>query len=182
MQDSALEVRLLTPADAAAYWHIRQEMLEREPDAFTSSAEAHGATTIEDTAARIGSDPANNFIVGAFVDNELVGTAGFYRERGIKTQHTGHVWGVYVTEQARGAGIGRMLMNALVERAAAIEGIEQVVLSVTTTKTAAVALYRSLGFESFGCERRTLKIGERYFDTEHMWLRVGLDGAARPRP
>ena len=37
-----------------------------DPDAFASSAEEHRATTVEETAARIGFDPANNFIVGAF--------------------------------------------------------------------------------------------------------------------
>ena len=163
-------IRLLTSADAAAYWHIRQEMLEREPDAFSSSAEEHRATTVEETAARIGSDPGSNFIVGAFLDTELVGAAGFYRERGLKTQHRGHVWGVFVTGRARGAGVGRKLMVTLLERAAAIDGIEQIVLSVTTTKTAAVALYRSIGFEPFGCERRALKTGEHYFDTQHMVL------------
>jgi ribosomal protein S18 acetylase RimI-like enzyme len=165
-----MEIHLLTPADAAAYWHLRQEALEREPDAFTSSAEAHRAATIEETAARIGADPANDFILGAFMDGELVGTAGFYREPGLKIRHKGHVRRVYVTERARGAGSGRALMNALLERAAVIEGIEQVVLSVTTTKVAAVKLYQSLGFQSFGIERRALKIGEQYFDTEHMML------------
>ena len=87
--------------------------------------------------------------------------------------------GVYVTERARGAGIGRMLLTALLERAAAIDGIEQVVLSVTTTKVAALKLYRSLGFESFGCERRALKVGERYFDTEHMVLFLADRGPRR---
>jgi ribosomal protein S18 acetylase RimI-like enzyme len=166
------QIRLLTPADAAAYWHIRQQALEFEPDAFSSSAEDHRATTVEETAARIGSDPANNFIVGAFLDSELVGTAGLYRESGLKTSHKAHVWGVYVTVRARGAGVGRLLMNALLERATSIGGIEQIALSVTTTKVAALKLYQSLGFESFGCERNALKIGDRYYDTEHMVLHL----------
>ena len=165
-----MEIRVLTSADAAEYWRIRQDMLEREPDAFSSSATEHRATTVEETAARIGSDPVNSFIVGAFVNGELIGTAGFDRERGQKNRHRGYLRRCFVSERARGAGIGRMLLTALLERAAAIDGIEQVVLSVTTTKVAALKLYRSLGFESFGCERRALKVGGRYFDTEHMVL------------
>src|SRR4051794_25522549 len=111
-----MNIRLLTPDDAAAYWEIRQEMLEHEPDAFSASAEEHRATSVDEPAARIDSDPAKSFIVGAFADGALVGTAGFYREGGLKTQHKGHVWGVYVAERARGVGIGRMLVHALLER------------------------------------------------------------------
>jgi hypothetical protein len=45
-------------------------------------------------------------------------------------------------------------------------------LSVVTTQDAAISLYRSLGCESFGCERRALKIGDRYLDEENMVLFV----------
>jgi ribosomal protein S18 acetylase RimI-like enzyme len=163
-------VRALTPSDAASFWRMRQEALERDPEAFVSSAEEHRDTTIEETAVRIGADPENNFILGAFLDGELVGTAGFYRERGLKVQHRGHVWGVYVTERARGDGAGRKLMHALLTRAAAIESVEQIVLTVTATQTAAIRLYRSLGFQRFGREQRALKVGGRYLDEEHMSL------------
>ena len=60
--------------------------------------------------------------------------------------------------------------------AALIEGLEQIVLSVTTTQPAAMGLYRSLGFASFGCERRALKVGGRYLDEEYMVLYL----ASRP--
>jgi ribosomal protein S18 acetylase RimI-like enzyme len=167
-----MEIRLLTPDDAAAYWNIRQEALEREPEAFSSAAEEHHATTVADAAANLAVDPATRFMLGAFLGGELVGIAGFFREQKFKTYHKGNVVGVYVKAQARGHGIGRMMMQALLERAAKIEGVEQVVLSVTTTMTAAIRLYQALGFQSFGCERRALKVGERYFDTEYMLLRM----------
>jgi ribosomal protein S18 acetylase RimI-like enzyme len=43
-------------------------------------------------------------------------------------------------------------------------------LLVATTQAAAMGLYQALGFRSFGCERRALKIGERYVDEDHMVL------------
>jgi len=58
------------------------------------------------------------------------------------------------------------------ERAGGIEGVEQVVLSVTTTMTAAARLYQSLGFRSFGCEPKAIKLGEKYADTEYMVLEL----------
>jgi ribosomal protein S18 acetylase RimI-like enzyme len=125
---------------------------------------------LDEMARRIGDDPDYNFIVGAFLDGELAGTAGFFRERKLKTRHKGQIWGVYVTDRLRGEGVGRMLIQDLISRASGVEGLEQLVLGVTTSNTAAVRLYTSLGFQSFGCERNSLKIGNTYYDTGHMTL------------
>ncbi len=166
-----MEIRFLNTDDTPAYWNIRLEALECAPEAFGSSPEEHRALPLADIAARLSSDP-NNFVVGAFAGGQLVGTAGFFRNKGFKERHKGRVWGVYVTREARGKGAGREMMRMLLERASKVEGIEQIMLSVVTSQDAAVKLYRSLGFESFGCERRALRIGNRYLDEENMVLFV----------
>ncbi len=172
-KESSMEIRILTANDASAYWKIRLEALERDPEAFTASAEEHRALTLEDVAARlVPADPVNNFVVGAFAGGQLTGTAGFYRDKGLKTRHRGHIWGVYVTQQARGKGVAREILRALLERATRLDGLEQIMLAVGTTRDAAAKLYRSLGFESYGYEPRALKIGQRYVDEEYMVLFV----------
>jgi RimJ/RimL family protein N-acetyltransferase len=172
-----MEIRFLTANDADAYWNIRLEALACEPEAFGSSPEEHRALPREEIARRLSFDPASNFVAGAFVGGRLVGTAGFFRNKGLKERHKGHIWGVYVTREARGKGAAREMLRMLVDRAAGIDGIEQIMLAVSTRQEAAVRLYRSLGFESFGCERRALKVGDRYVDEEHMVL--FLNHAAR---
>jgi ribosomal protein S18 acetylase RimI-like enzyme len=167
-----MEIRFLTAEDTPAYWDVRLEALHCEPEAFGSSVEEHRALPVAEVAARISGDPLNNFVVGAFVGEKLLGAAGFFRNKGLKERHKGRVWGVYVSREARGKGAGREMMRMLLERAAKVEGIEQIMLSVVTTQDAAVRLYRSLGFESFGSERRALKIGDRYLDEENMVLFV----------
>lgn len=170
MGERSTEIRFLDAADAIAYSKIRSEALEFEPEAFGSSLVEHHRLTVEDIAARLSFDPQEQFVVGGFAREQLVGTAGFVRNKGIKERHKGRIWGVYVAREARGKGIGRAMMRVLLKRAAKIDGVEQLLLSVTTAQSAAAGLYRSLGFEAYGCEPRALRVGERYIDEEHMVL------------
>jgi len=169
---TVVEIRTLTADDVEAYWHCRLEALERDPEAFSSSVEDHRKLSRDEIRRRLTADPANNFVLGVLTDGKLLGTAGFVRESQPKMRHKGRIWGVYLSSDLRGRGIGRHLLQALLERAEEVEGVEQILISVTTTQTAAVALYQSLGFTSFGVEPNALKMGDRYVDEEYMILRL----------
>lgn len=165
-----MEFRFLSAADAVPYWQLRLESLEIEPQAFGASAEEHRTLPIGEAATRISFDPSEKFVVGAFDDGGLIGTAGFFRGKGRKEKHKGHIWGVYLARPARGKGIAQEMMRILLDQAAKIDGIEQIVLSVAAGQSAATNLYRSLGFETFGLEKNALKVGDHYIDEEHMVL------------
>jgi ribosomal protein S18 acetylase RimI-like enzyme len=171
-QIAEVEIRVVTADDAAAYSMCRRQALERDPEAFSSSVEEHLKLSEEEIQRRLSGDPVNNFVFGVFANGKLMGTAGFVRERGPKLRHKGWIWGVYLDGELRGRGIGSKLLRCVVERAGRLEGLEQITLSVATTQAAAIALYRSLGFTSFGCEPKALKVGDRYIDEEYMILRL----------
>ena len=154
------DIRLLTPNEAALFRDIRLRALREEPTAFTSSLEEFSHQTLDKIAARFRGDPSEQFMLGAFQDGQLVGLCGFYREAMLKQRHKGNIISMYVAPEARGQGISRTLMNEAIHRVRQIDGVEQLMLGVMTTQTAARKLYESLGFVVFGRESRAVKIGD----------------------
>ena len=159
-----LDVRLLRGADAGPFQALRLEALERHPVAFAAAHHEEADQPLIEVAQRLDAGA----VFGAFADGRLAGTAGLAIPQREKKRHKGVLWGVYVREAARGQGIGRALLDAVIGHAAG--RVEQLHATVTTGNRAARELYRHLGFRSYGLEPRGIKVGERYFDQELLVL------------
>ncbi|MCC8953106.1 GNAT family N-acetyltransferase [Bradyrhizobium sp. Pear77] len=159
MTTHAIEIRRLLPADAALYRDIRLEALRLSPEAFGSAYETESVHPVEWFAERLAHGAA---ILGAFWGGELAGIVGFFAAEGPKRQHKGMLFGMYVRQQARCAGVGRLLVESALELA--VQSVELVQLAVVKGNEPAVRLYRSMGFVEYGLEQHALKIDGRYYD------------------
>ncbi len=164
-----LVLRPLTPGDAATYRALRLRALTEFPDSFTSSAEEEAPRADDWTRKRLA--PLDGHVMlGAFADDVLAGTAGLERRPRTKERHKALLFGMHVAPEHAGRRIGRKLVDALLAEARRWPGLEQVTLTVTRTNERARRLYLDAGFITFGIEHRAIKIGDTYFDKEHMVL------------
>ena len=161
-------IRLLTPADARAYWHFRLDVLEREPRAFADTAAEHRATTVADAAARLAG--ADTWVLGVLAGARLRGMAALTRDGRRKTRHKVVVSDVYLEPDLRGRGLGRALMTAVVAHARTLAGVERLTLIVAAPQAAAQALYRAFGFVPWGCEPAAMRVGDEYLDGHYLAL------------
>lgn len=166
-------IRILTADDAAAYQALRLRGLRESPAAFGSTYESEVDTPLEQIAERLARGAGREDVMfGAFDDvgGALVGLAGLGRQTGRKTRHRAGVWGMYVAPEARGRGVGRALMEALIAHARTLDGVERLTLGVEGGNESARALYQSLGFVTYGNEPQAYALDGQYWDSELMSL------------
>lgn len=87
--------------------------------------------------------------------DQVMGYAGLWYDGDVAQVMT-----VGVSAQARRQGAGRLLMDALIERAQQL-GANGLLLEVAVTNTAAITLYESFGFE-------TISVRKRYYQPENV--------------
>ena len=168
-------VRRLTAPDVDAYQALRLRGLRESPAAFGSTYEEEVDRPLEAVTERLGAE-GDSAVFGAFDDGgALLGMGGVYRESKLKSRHRASIWGMYVVPEARGRGLGRALLQALLEHARTVEGLDRLELGVEAANTAARALYHAFGFVTYGVQPDAYRANGQSFDAELMTM--ALEGA-----
>jgi RimJ/RimL family protein N-acetyltransferase len=165
---ASIHIRQLGSADAALYRGIRLLGLKDSPEAFGSTFEAEAARPLAWFFDRLSSSQ----IFGAFSGCEILGVAGFAVRENAKETHKGLLWGMYVRPVARGTGVARRLVEAVIDFAR--PRVELIQLSVVMGNEPARRLYARLGFVEYGIEKNSLKHAGRYYD--EILMALGLTG------
>ena len=162
-----MPIRRLLPPDAAAFLALRLASLRDCPTAFSSSFEEERDTPLATIEARFAPGSGRN-LFGVFAGDDLAGFVGVGREDSLKTRHKAFIRGMYVAPAHRGKGLGRQLLEHAMAFSAGMEGVRQVLLTVTAGNDTALAMYEALGFSVYGREPRALLVDGVYYDDLHM--------------
>ncbi len=163
-------IKVLTEKNTDTFIEIRMESLRESPLAFGASFE--DGIDRELTFQNLKNRTDENFILGYFEESQLVGIVGFIREQKRKKRHKSFIWGMFVSQNSRGSGIGKKLMLEVMNRAKKIDGLSKINLSVTKSQQNAIAFYHGLGFVEYAVEKDALRVDGQAIDEIFMSIEI----------
>jgi ribosomal protein S18 acetylase RimI-like enzyme len=172
-----IAIRPAAPKDFDLVRDLYHRSLKSNPKGFVQDLAFHGCPIQKMQHWR----EAGGDLLVAIADGDLAGFGGLApQERG-----RAELCNLHVDSKWQGRGIGRRLATGLIYRAWEA-GFSEIELHVTTTQTAAIALYRRLGFRETRKDLfKTSVFGEpAVFDTIYMSFAVTeiADQSLRPLP
>lgn len=165
-RDDQLAIRDASGGDLEAIFAIYNHEVRHEVSTFDTVPR----DPVRDAGWLRGREPRYPVLV-AERDGEIVGWGSLsqWSERGAYAR-TAEV-SVYVDRAHRGSGVGRRLLEALIERAPQ-GGIAVLLARITGENPASVGLHESLGFERIGVQRRSGEKLGRILDVTLMDLHL----------
>lgn len=147
---------------------LRLQMLTEGPEVFgvLSSDLKHMPEEYWRTWIRESHEQKHRWLICAECDGQLVGMVGAIREWDAYTPlaHIVSITNVYVKPEYRRQGIASQLMRTLCSLLEADPRLDEAMLWVTCSQSAAIALYKRLGFRIEGTLPRAIKINGTYYD------------------
>ncbi len=158
------EIVPLKPNDWEALREIRLRAVKEEPSAFGATWKDESEKTEEEWKRRL----TEGSYFAAKENGSLVGITRFVVQKGEMLKHIAEIFSMYVIPEARGKGIGRMLMETALTELKKIPGMLKVRLTVAVTQKEAQALYESIGFKRVGLFEKEGNLNGHYVDVQVM--------------
>lgn len=142
-------IRELSDSDWQEYKVIRLKSLLDSPDSFGSTYEREAPLQTEQWKARLKVSPSiHDAVTFASVEGGMfIGLLSCVIHD--SSTRSAHLYQMWVSPEYRGNGVGTALVDQ-VKKWAYDRNIEKLVLTVTTTNTDAISLYKKAGFEAIG--------------------------------
>lgn len=156
----------LTAKDWKRYKRIRLEALKTDPTAFANSYADMVKRPDRDWQEQMNKSLKKDhyFYRFALSGNEVVGMNGAYWSDKSTINHVAEVFGVFVRPDYRRRGIGRQLMETVIDEIKAMGRFRKIKLGVNAQNLAALRLYQSCGLKIVGCLKEELRFGDNYYD------------------
>ena len=166
-----LIIRDAEPADAAAALDY-VDGVSTESDFLTMAPGEFELTEAQERAIlERYLNTENHVFMLAEVDGKIVGMCNFAGGRRQRLQHTGS-FGMSVRKAYWGQGIGRVMLDVLIDWAKRSPIVEKVNLQVRADNQRAISLYEQAGFEVEGTERDGLRVNGVSYDLRLMGISV----------
>ena len=114
-------------------------------------------------------DHPDKVIIVPRVDNKIVGMMDFSAGARKQNSHQGE-FGTSVHDHYQMQGIGRMMLECLIDWASAHPTLEIIRLKVHSRNTKAINLYNSVGFTTEGREKKGVKLGPNEYEYDDVLL------------
>ncbi|UHS60714.1 N-acetyltransferase family protein [Agrobacterium vaccinii] len=110
-------------------------------------------------------------VIVAVRDGSVVGYASYGDWRAFDGYRHTREHSIYVHKNARGAGLGKLLMQALIEHAKA-NGVHVLIGAIESENTASIRLHEALGFRIAGRYSEVGRKFDRWLDLTSMELKL----------
>ena len=146
------------------------ESFKNEPTAFLVTYEEESKISDEKWKERIDASIEGKIGVTLVArdGDKLVGRIGLSYQKYEKVKHIAHIWGTYVIPEHRGKGIGKLLLQKIIEQAKSKPEIKKIKIEVNPSQVAAYELYKKLGFIEIGTAKMELYVNGTFHDAVQM--------------
>jgi diamine N-acetyltransferase len=139
----------LLPTHAQQYRELRLESLNLYPDFFGSSFEEQRHLPELRLERFIKEQDANQFAIGAFSEENLIGICGFMSHNDYGLEQTGMLIQMYAREAFSGQKIGLGLTKVVLAEAFKLANVNHVLLGVHPQNSKAIRVYEQAGFQLY---------------------------------